>query len=205
MCCYGFKGGSGTSSRLVAYGDDTYVVGVFVQANFGQRRELTIAGVPIGRSLADDDPVGEYFARAAGAGSVIAVVVTDAPLLPHQCAALSRRVTIGLARTGTAGSHFSGDLFLAVSTANPGSFASADTSLHGGAAGGLSDLRFVPWAEIDPLYEAVAQATEEAVIDSLVANQEMIGNEGHRVPALPHERVLESLREYRVLPGSPPA
>jgi D-aminopeptidase len=199
MCCYGFKGGSGTASRLVAYGDTVHIVGVFVQANFGQRPELTIAGVPIGRSLADDDPIGEYFARDAAAGSVIAIVVTDAPLLPHQCAALARRVTIGLARTGTTGSHFSGDLFLAVSTANPGSFASADAGLHGHGDGEPSALRFLPWAEVNPLYQAVAQATEEAVLDSLTANAEMVGHDGHRIPALPHARVIELLREHRML------
>jgi D-aminopeptidase len=199
MCCYGFKGGSGTASRLVAFGDAAYVVGVFVQANFGHRQELTIAGAPIGRLLADDDPLAEFFARDAAAGSVIAVVATDAPLLPHQCAALSRRVTIGLARTGTTGSHFSGDLFLALSTANPGAFQSADVSLLGDGAGALSSLRFMPWAAVNALYQAVAQATEEAVVDSLVANAEMTGYDGHRVPALPHARAMELLREHRVL------
>jgi D-aminopeptidase len=174
MCCYDFKGGSGTASRLV--GD--HVVGVFLQANFGSRRELTIAGVPLGEAFADDNPLEGW--TPEGAGSVVAIVATDAPLLPHQCAALARRVTLGLARTGTCGSHFSGDLFLALSTGNPGAFASA---------GGLGELRFVPWGRIDPLYEAVVQATEEAVLDALVANEEMTGFRGHRVPALPRERL----------------
>jgi L-aminopeptidase/D-esterase-like protein len=199
MCCYGFKGGSGTASRLVPYGDDVHVIGVFVQANFGQRPELTIAGVPVGRSLTSDDPIAEYFAQGTGAGSVIAIVVTDAPLLPHECAALSRRVTFGLARTGTTGSHFSGDLFLGVSTANDGSFASADSSLRGERAGELSALQFIPWFGIDALYQAVAQATEEAVVDSLIANAEMTGYDGHRAPALPHARVIELLSERRML------
>ena len=122
MICYGFKGGSGTASRLVSHAGTSYTVGVFVQANFGARRELVLAGRPLGELLADDDPLREYHAAPPGAGSVIAIVLTDAPLLPHQCSALARRVTLGLARTGTAGSHSSGDLFLACSTANPGGF-----------------------------------------------------------------------------------
>ena len=111
MNCYQFKGGSGTASRLVSFAGTTFTVGVFVQANFGSREELTLAGVPLGELLADDNPM----ANPGGAGSVIAIVGTDAPLIPGQCTALARRVTLGLARTGTAGSHFSGDLFLALS------------------------------------------------------------------------------------------
>ena len=132
MNCYGFKGGSGTSSRVVAHAGDEYVVAAFVQANFGSREELTIAGVHLGHEFADDNPMMEsdWLSRdqrrggASGAGSVIVVVATDAPLLPHQCKALARRVPLGLARTGTAGGHFSGDIFLAFSTANPGALAS---------------------------------------------------------------------------------
>ena len=106
MICYGFKGGSGTASRLVSHGGTSYTVGVFVQANFGARRELVLAGRPLGDLLPEDDPLSEYHAAPPGAGSVIAIVLTDAPLLPHQCTALARRVTLGLARTGTAGSTF---------------------------------------------------------------------------------------------------
>ena len=114
MNCYDFKGGSGTASRRVG----EHTVGVFVQANFGDREELTIAGVPVGAALADDNPMADFFAPP-GSGSIVAVVATDAPLLAHQCSALARRVTTGVGRTGTAGSHFSGDLFLALSTGNP--------------------------------------------------------------------------------------
>ncbi len=113
MNCYSYKGGSGTSSRVVDYAGTRYTVGVFLQANFGARHELVIAGVPLGRELADDDPIAEFFAAPPGAGSCIGVVLTDAPLLPDQCRAMARRVTLGLARTGTTGSHFSGDLFFA--------------------------------------------------------------------------------------------
>ena len=178
MNCYHFKGGSGTASRLVD--DDT--VGVFVQANFGARRELVIAGVPLGDALADDDPMLDWDRAAPGAGSVIALVATDAPLFPHQCQALARRVTAGLARTGTSGSHFSGDLFLACSTANPGAFRPDEART-------MSGLEFVPWERLDPYYEAVVQATEEAVINALVANEDMTGRDGHRSPALPRDRV----------------
>jgi len=178
MNCYEFKGGSGTASRLV----DDYTVGVFVQANFGARRELVIAGVPLGNALADDNPMQDFRLTVPGSGSVIAVVATDAPLFPHQCQALARRVTAGLARTGTSGSHFSGDLFLAFSTANPRAFRPGDQV--------MSRLDFVPWERLDPFYEAVVQATEEAVVNALVANEDMTGCDGHRTPALPRDRVI---------------
>ena len=178
MNCYEFKGGSGTASRLV----DDYTVGVFVQANFGARRELVIAGVPVGDALADDNPMANFRLAPPGSGSVIAVVATDAPLFPHQCQALARRVTAGLARTGTSGSHFSGDLFLAFSTANPGAFRPGEAA--------MSRLEFVPWERLDPYYEAVVQACEEAVVNALVANEDMTGRDGHRSPALPRDRVI---------------
>jgi L-aminopeptidase/D-esterase-like protein len=160
----------------------SYTVGVFVQANFGARRELTIAGVPLGAELAADNPLSGFLAAPPGAGSVIAVVATDAPLLPGQCKALARRVTLGLARTGTAGSHSSGDLFLALSVANPGAFAPGKA--------GLRELAFLPWGAMDPFFTAVVQATEEAVINALVANEDMTGRDGHRVPALPRDRIV---------------
>jgi L-aminopeptidase/D-esterase-like protein len=197
MCCYEFKGGTGTASRAV--GDHT--VGVLVQANFGSRHELTIAGVRLGEELKDDNPLGDWVPGACrqgiprragglGAGSIVAIVATDAPLLPHQCAALARRVTLGIARTGTTGSHFSGDLFLALSTGNPGAFAGQDLVTR---ADRLGELRFLPWHALDPYFEAVVQATEEAILNALVANEEMTGSRGHRVPALPRERVRAAM------------
>jgi D-aminopeptidase len=222
MNCYQFKGGSGTSSRLVEYGNTAYTVGVFLQANFGKRHELTLAGIYLGEEFKDDNPMSERAVATAapqaptpgpqsaprqappptarpgpqpapppGAGSVIAVVATDAPLFPHQCKALARRVTMGLARTGTTSSHFSGDLFLAFSTANPGAFAPGNPSVHAAAHGRYDQLSFIPWGFLDPFYEAVAQATEEAVANSLIANDDMIGIDGHRSPALPRERLVE--------------
>jgi L-aminopeptidase/D-esterase-like protein len=174
MNCYQFKGGNGTSSRRVG----KYTVGVFVQANFGARHELTICGTRLGKALAADNPMMDFLLAPPGAGSVIAIVATDAPLFPHQCKAMARRVTSGLARTGTSGSHFSGDLFLAFSTANEDGF----TRGH---------LDFIPWGELDPFYEAVVQATEEAVVNALVANEEMTGRDGHRTPALPRDLVRD--------------
>jgi L-aminopeptidase/D-esterase-like protein len=200
MNCYGFKGGSGSASRLVTYGDTTYTVGVFLQTNFGIREELSIAGVRVGAALMGDNPMSEYFGALQGAGSVIAAVATDAPLLPDQCAALARRVTMGIARTGTTGSHFSGDLFLAVSTGNPGGITRSAVGLLGGAEPGrLDELRFIPWGFLDPFLEAVVQATEEAVVDSLVANDEMVGCQGRRTPALPRDRVVDLLRQHGVV------
>jgi D-aminopeptidase len=185
MNCYQFKGGSGTASRLVPFAGAQYTVGVFVQANFGDRHELTLAGIPLGEDLAADNPMAERSAVPPGAGSVIAIVATDAPLFPHQCQAFARRVTSGLARTGTSGSHFSGDLFLAFSTANPGAFRPESRTLQ--------KLDFIPWEHLDPFFEAVVQATEEAVVNALVANDDMTGRDGHRTPALPRDRVVELL------------
>ena len=190
MNCYQFKGGSGTASRLVPFAAREYTVGVFVQANFGRRPELVLAGIPLGEDLAADNPMADYAAQSQaaappGAGSVIALVATDAPLFPHQCQAVARRVTSGLARTGTSGSHFSGDLFLAFSTANPGAFAPDRAA--------LSRIDFIGWEHLDPFFEAVVQATEEAVVNALVANEDMTGRDGHRTPALPRDRVVEIL------------
>ena len=186
MNCYQFKGGSGTASRLVPFAGQDYAVGVFVQANFGSRHELILAGTPLGEDLAADNPMADLSDAPPGAGSVIAVVATDAPLFPHQLQAFARRVTVGLARTGTSGSHFSGDLFLAFSTANPGAFRPD--------APALRQLDFIGWEYLNPFFEAVVQATEEAVVNALVANEEMTGRDGHRTPALPRDQVIGLLQ-----------
>ena len=197
MNCYQFKGGSGSASRRVDYAGTSYTVGVFVQANFGSREELTIAGLPVGQALAADNPMADYFGQPAGAGSVIAVVATDAPLLPHQCQALARRVTLGLARTGTTGSHFSGDLFLAFSTASPGGITPAVSTFRPGAGARYDQLRFIPWGFLDPFFGAVVQGTEEAVLNALVANEDMTGRAGHRTPALRRDQVVRLLSGRR--------
>jgi D-aminopeptidase len=196
MNCYEFKGGSGTASRLVDYGGRDYTVGVFLQANFGARPELVIAGVPLGEALAADNPLAEALAAPPGAGSCIAIVITDAPLLPDQCRALARRVTLGLARTGTSGSHFSGDLFLALSVANVGAFTPGFRTLFGEGRDAVDSLDFIPWGFLDPFFTAVVQATEEAVVNVLVANEPMVGYRGNRTPNLPRDRVVEILREH---------
>jgi L-aminopeptidase/D-esterase-like protein len=197
MNCYEFKGGSGTASRLVSYAGDSYAVGVFVQANFGARRELTLAGLPLGELLAADNPMAGHFSAPQGAGSVIAIVATDAPLLPGQCKALARRVTLGLARTGTAGSHFSGDLFLACSTGNPGAFTPGVATFRGGGESRYDQLHFIPWGCLDPFFTAVVQGTEEAVANALVANDDMAGRDGNRTPALPRDQAAELIRAAR--------
>jgi len=178
MNCYHFKAGSGTSSRIVEIARHRYALGVFVQTNFGSRKELVIAGVPVGVALREDDPIEAFFNAPSGAGSIIGVAITDAPLLPNQCEAIARRLSFGVARTGTSGSHYSGDLFLAISTAAVG-----------------PPLDYIPWSSIDALYEAAVESTEEAIINSLVVATELTGFRGRRSPALPVERVMQLLRE----------
>jgi D-aminopeptidase len=180
MICYDFKGGSGSASRLVE-ADGSWTLGAFVQANFGIRRELVVLGVPVGRHLSG----GEV--RSTPMGSVIAIVATDAPLLAHQLKRLARRISLGLARTGTYGHNGSGDIFLAFSTANPGAF---DIS-HG-----LRGMEFLANARMDPLFEAVVETTEEAVLDAMIANESMSGANGLTVRALPHGDLVDRLRRY---------
>jgi L-aminopeptidase/D-esterase-like protein len=210
MNCYQFKGGNGTASRLVRYDETTYTVGVFLQANFGRRADLTLNGVYLGEELADDNPMRDFYSAPQGAGSVIAVVATDAPFFPSQCKSLARRVSLGLARTGTIGSHSSGDIFLAVSTANAGAFspkAPQSPKAPEEAPKATNDrpayghLEFIPWDAIDPFYAAVVQATEEAVANALIANEDMTGRDGHRSPALPRHRLAEILARTHGTPG----
>ncbi len=181
MICYDFKGGSGSASRQVAVEGESYVLGAFVQANFGHRRELVVAGVPVGRHL----PGGEL--RSKPAGSIIAVVATDAPLLPHQLKRLARRVGLGIARSGAVAHNASGDIFLAVSTANAAAL---------GAGTGPQSAAFLANERLDPLFEAVVQATDEAVIDAMVANETMVGRDGNAALALPHDRLRDLLARY---------
>lgn len=191
MSCYGFKGGTGTASRQVTVGGASYRLGALTQANFGRRQELVIAGRPVGGFLPDDNPAEDDGRPApAGAGSCIVVVATDAPLLPAQCTALARRVPLGLARTGTTGSHFSGDLFLSFSATNVGALDSSDDT---SSQPGLRVIEFLPWGSMDPLYRAVVESVEEAVLNVLVAGETMIGRDDHRSPGFPVERLDELL------------
>ncbi|MDH5373418.1 MAG: P1 family peptidase [Acidimicrobiia bacterium] len=194
MICYQYKGGSGTASRLVRRGVSTYTVGVFLQSNFGVRRELTVRGLCLGDELAGDNPMEPPIEAPAGAGSVIVIVATDAPLLPDQCDALARRVGLGIARTGTSGSHFSGDLFLAFSTGNPGAF--TPSVMVSDDPSQLDQIQFIPWRAMNPFFEAVVEATEEAVLNSLIANEEMVGRDGRRTPAFPRAAVQRLLEDH---------
>lgn len=181
MVCYEFKGGNGTASRIVKTKDSSYTVAAFVQANFGRRPQLTIAGAPVGKEI----PENAVYSQEAG--SCIAVVATDAPLLPNQLKRLARRVSLGLARTGTVSGNGSGDLFLAFSTANPGA---ADP------AAPTHNVQTVPNDRMDTLFAATVQSVEEAVINALVDNQTMVGRDNHRVDALPHDRVRQLLKKF---------
>jgi L-aminopeptidase/D-esterase-like protein len=183
MVCHGFKGGIGTASRRLAGG---YTLGVLVQCNYGSRRSLRIAGVPVGMEIAEQQPRGE---DASELGSIIIVIATDAPLLPHQLKRLARRATLALGRMGSSSGNGSGDIFIAFSTANPG--ASKDQ--------GTSDLKMLSNEAMDPLFIATVEATEEAILNALLAAETMTGADGRTVIALPHDRLREALKKYNRL------
>jgi D-aminopeptidase len=183
MICHEFKGGIGTSSRVLDAKFGGYTVGVLVQCNYGQRDQLRIAGVPVGREIQgpgvwDDD-----------VGSIIVVVATDAPLIPTQLKRLAKRVPLGLGRNGSYSGDGSGDIFIAFSTANP---RAADSS-------GPRELRMLPNDQMNPVFLATVQATEEAVVNAMVAAETMTGVNSHRVSALPHDRLREVLMKYNRL------
>ncbi len=201
MNLYQFKGGNGTASRQVPFGGQTYTVGVFMQCNFGGREELVIAGTPVGRMLADDNPMEAFdWGVPSGGGSVIGILATDAPMLAPQLKALARRFSLGIGRTGTTGSHFSGDLFLAFSTANPGALG-VGMATGEPDAGEISRLEFIQWQRMDPFFAAAVAATEEAVVNALVANETMYGRDGNRTPALPRDRLATLLAERGIKPS----
>jgi L-aminopeptidase/D-esterase-like protein len=186
MVCHEFKGGIGTSSRKLGERAGGYTIGVLVQCNYGLRRQLLIAGVPVGREIAEGATRGDDDAEL---GSIIIVVATDAPLLPHQLKRLARRATMGLARMGSTSGNGSGDIFIAFSTANPGAANEQGTPA----------LAMLPNERMNPLFEATVQATEEAIINAMVAAETMTGAEGRRVVALPHDRLREVLKKYNRL------
>ncbi len=180
MICYEFKGGTGTASRVLERKDGGYTIGLLVQANCGRRAQLTIAGVPVGKEIP-----GSVYPKDTG--SIIIVIATDAPLLPGQLKRLARRASLGLARTGATSGNGSGDLFLAFSTANPGAANPEKPTVS---------VQTVPNDRLDPIFSAVVEATEEAIVNTLVDNHDMIGRDGHEVKALPHDRVRELLKKY---------
>src|SRR5215471_6683198 len=186
MICYQFKCGTGTASRRIDTAAGGYTVGVLVQANHGRRSELRIAGAPIGAEI----PV--TLARGGGAeddveqGSIIIVIATDAPLMPNQLERIARRASLGLARTGATSGNSSGDIFIAFSTANPG-------------AAGVHDVASVQMLSndrISAVFTATVQATEEAIVNALIAGQTMKTADGRTIEALPHDRLVELLRKY---------
>jgi L-aminopeptidase/D-esterase-like protein len=191
MICYEFKGGTGTASRKLTDRAGGYVVGVLVQANHGSRNQLQIAGVPVGKEIRREAPStkGQDHDNPAERGSIIIVIATDAPLLPHQLKRLAKRAALGLARTGGSAGNGSGDLFLAFSTAKPGAARPAS----------VAQVRMLRNDEMDGLFTATLQATEEAIINTLVAAETMTGRDDHKVIALPHERLKEVMRKYNRL------
>jgi L-aminopeptidase/D-esterase-like protein len=200
MVAHRFKGGTGTASRVLEAKLGGYTVGVLVQANYGTRQFFSVAGVSVGREITDLLPaVGKETANLLpferkigdeGQGSIIVVVATDAPLLPHQLKRLAQRVSLGVGNVGGRGENSSGDIFIAFSTANA-SEASKDD--------GVSNLTMLPNERINPLFWATAQATEEAILNAMVAAQTMKGFNGNTVYALPHNRLKEVLKKYNRL------
>lgn len=189
MLCYEFKGGSGTSSRKLPEKLGGWTVGAFAQTNFGRRYQLTIAGVPIGHHLKDDTiwTNGENPFKQDD-GSLIIIIATDAPLLPHQLKRLAKRASLGMARTGSLGGNGSGDIFLAFSTANP--------NAARGREKGLETIQSLSNNFIDPLLAASGYATEEAIINSMVAAEDMVGHKGVSIKALPHDGLIKLMRMY---------
>jgi D-aminopeptidase len=200
MVCHEFKGGIGTASRVTSEEEGGWTVGVLVQANYGRRDWLRVDGVPVGEAISVDEVPSPYSpdddamrpAPPAGSGSIIVVVATDAPLLPHQCERLAQRAGLGIARMGGTGSHSSGDLFICFATGNRGlphtSFAS-DPRL-------AVDVRSVNDHVIGGLFDGVIEATEEAILNALVAATSMTGRDGITAHAIPHDRLIEVMTQY---------
>jgi L-aminopeptidase/D-esterase-like protein len=198
MICNQFKGGIGTASRRLPADRGGYTIGVLVQCNYGSRVRLSIAGVPVGQEIPDLLPCYDSLPgsprtgrRCADGdkGSIIIVVATDAPLLPHQLKRVAKRAALGVGRLGGTGGNPSGDIFVAFSTANPGA-ARPDASIS---------VTMLPNERIDPLFAATIQATEEAIVNAMVAAETMTGSNGMRVYALPHDRLRAALRKYNRL------
>jgi D-aminopeptidase len=183
MICHEFKGGIGTSSRALDAKYGGYTVGVLVQCNYGQRDQLRVAGVPVGKEISDNKVYDDDI------GSIIVVVATDAPLIPTQLKRVARRVSLGLGRNGSFSGDGSGDIFIAFSTANPGAAQSK----------GLRQINMLPNGQLDPIFLATVQATEEAVINAMVAAETMTGINNLTVMALPHDRLREVLKRYNRL------
>ncbi|MEZ5500034.1 MAG: P1 family peptidase [Steroidobacteraceae bacterium] len=188
MICYEFKGGIGTASRRVADAAGEYTLGVLVQANFGRRGQLVVAGVPVGEEITEEPAYANLRGHQGGSdmGSIIVVIATDAPLLPHQLKRIAKRASMGIARTGGTASNSSGDIFIAFSTAPAGERSPES----------LASIKMLPNDRITPLFQATAEATEEAIINALVAARTMTGVDNRRVIALPQDRLIGLLEKY---------
>lgn len=192
MICHGWKGGTGTASRKLSDADGGYTVGVLVQANHGRARNLMIAGVPVGKELVP--PAVKVESKPEGSGSIIVVVATDAPLLPTQLKRLAKRTILGIGRTGGMGEDSSGDLMLAFSTANPGAVSAKKTAT----------VQMLENDEINSLFEATEQATEEAIVNALVAAKTMTGANDITVPSIPHDKLQQIMHKYnRLIEAAP--
>ena len=185
MICHEFKGGTGTSSRVVTIDGTNYTVGALVQANYGARELLRVAGVPVGQELGRDVVPSHRDVPREG-GSIIVVLATDAPLLPIQCQRLARRATTGIAWVGGIGGNGSGDIFIAFSTGN-----------HIGYTDRMTTVRMLAPADMSILFQAAAEATEEAVLNAMTSAETMVGQKGRIVHALPHDKLQEVMRRYR--------
>jgi D-aminopeptidase len=189
MVCNGFKGGIGTSSRKLTEKDGAFTVGVLVQCNYGSRQNFRVAGIPVGREIPAEDPYAFAPDDITERGSIIVVIATDAPLLPHQLKRLARRVSLGLGRNGSVSGNGSGDIFIAFSTANAGAAAPDHTV----------DLKMFPNDKLNPVFAATVEATEEAIINAMIAAASMTGAENHHVTALPHDQLQTILKKYNRL------
>ena len=193
MMCLGFKGGTGTSSRVIKIKDTSYTVGALVQSNFGAKRNFTVAGVPVGREL--KDTLNDVYhappksRRQEGDGSIIVVVATDIPLLPHQLKRVAQRIALGVGIVGGRGSNGSGDIFIAFSTANEGAFSREEKTTVETMSNDL----------LMPVFEATVQAVEEAIINAMLAAETMEGINGNKAYALPHDLLVETLKKYNVI------
>jgi D-aminopeptidase len=184
MIAHGFKGGTGTSSRKLDVKQGGYTVGALVQANYGKRTLLSIAGVPVGKEITDLLPTPGK--ADTDQGSIIVVLATDAPLLPHQLERIVKRVSLGIGVMGGRGGNSSGDIFIAFSTANP-----EVSKLEG-----IANLQMLPNEKIDPLFEAATAATEEAIVNAMIAAETMEGANGNKVHAIPHDRLIQVMKKY---------
>jgi D-aminopeptidase len=208
MVCHEFKGGIGTASRVVDASAGSFTVGVLVQANYGRRDWLRVDGVPVGEAIpvdvvatpyAEVDDEESVETPAPGSGSIIVIVATDAPLLPHQCERLAQRAGLGIARMGGTGAHSSGDLFLCFATGNrtlPRTSFRADPRV-------TVDIRALNDFAIGPLFDATIEATEEAILNALVGGATMTGRDGITAHALPHDRLLETMARFGRPAGAP--